>query len=158
TVLHCNPETTRVTGYEEAELLGKNLWAILFPGKLFTQVPRFISLLNPSPMLKDIPMTIRTKAGKERVIAFSRYMHQGATPDVADAAARSFICVGMDLTDRLLDAERAQLPPLEGEPLGQGGSAPGTFGPHVGNAGAIDGEVVTPIAISPKTPAGAGMP
>ena len=122
TVLHCNPETLRTTGYEETELVGKNLWAILFPGKLFAQVPRFISLIQPAALLRDVPMTIKTKRGDERVIAFTRHMHGGSASvnggggvDVSDTAGgtRSFICIGVDLTDRLLDADRAQLPEHE---------------------------------------------
>jgi PAS domain S-box-containing protein len=170
TVLHCNPETLRTTGYEEAELIGRNLWAVLFPGKLFAQVPKFISLVQPAALLRDVPMTIKTKLGDERVIAFTRHMHGGAGggtgADVSDTAggARSFICIGVDLTDRLLDADRAQLPEQEfmapelaSENAGSessGGVVP--FGPHIGNAGTVDGEVVTPIAISPRSPRGAG--
>jgi PAS domain S-box-containing protein len=150
TVLHLNPETSRITGYEPRELLGKNLFGILFPGKLFAQVPKFISLLQPSPLLKDFPMTIRTKSGHERVIAFSRYVHIGPMSVFSDSAPRTFICVGVDLTDRLTDADREKLPPSfitesELESLA-------TFGPNVGNGGAIDGEFVTPLAISPKAP------
>jgi hypothetical protein len=97
-----------------------------------------------------MPMTIRTKSGRERIIAFSRYLHVGPVSVFSDSAPRTFICVGVDLTDRLTDADRDKLPPSfitesELEEL-----AP--FGPHVGNGGAIDGEFVTPIAISPKAP------
>jgi PAS domain S-box-containing protein len=150
TVLHLNPETSRITGYEPRELLGKNLFAILFPGKLFAQVPKFISLIEPSPLLKDIPMTIRTKGGQERIIAFSRYVHIGPVSVFSDSAPRTFICVGVDLTDRLTDADREKLPPsfLTESEVGSLAS----FGPNVGNGGAIDGEFVTPIAISPKAP------
>jgi PAS domain S-box-containing protein len=146
-VLHCNPETCKVTGYAENELIGQNLWATLFPGRLFAQVPRFITLREPSPLLKDLPMTIRTKAGRERIIGFSRYLHTDVTAAPGDGFLRTFLCVGVDLTDRLLDAERAQLP--EGAPAA-GNSEGKAFGPHIGNAGAIDSEIVTPIAISPK--------
>lgn len=151
-VLHCNPETLRITGYAEGEFVGKNLWATLFPGKLFAQVPKFISLLQPAPLLKDVPMTIRTKAGAERIIAFSRYVHMDLSrASEGDVTPRSFICIGVDLTDRLLDADRAQLPPAET-------TGPGLmpFGPHIGNAGAIDSELVTPIAISPRPPGTTG--
>ena len=78
-VLHVNPEALRVTGYLEQELIGQNLWTLLFPGRLFAQVPRFISLISPSPLLKDVPMTIRTRNGEERIIAWSRYQHNGGT-------------------------------------------------------------------------------
>jgi PAS domain S-box-containing protein len=146
-VLHCNPEACRVTGFEERELVGRNLWATLFPGKLFAQVPRFISLLQPSPLLKDVPMTIRTKGGGERIIGLSRYAHTNVIYAPGEAFLRTFICIGVDLTDRLTDADRAQVP--EAAPPA-GGSGVATFGAHVGNAGAIDSEIVTPIAISPR--------
>jgi PAS domain S-box-containing protein len=154
-VLHCNPETSRVTGYEERELSGHNLWTLLFPGKLFAQVPRFISLVNPSPLLKDVPMTIRTRSGVERVIAWTRYFHTTGDSDTQPAGGlRTFICVGVDLTDRLLESERTQLPETGEAGRQQGGSFV-AFGPHIGNAGAIDSEIVTPIAITPR-PIGAG--
>ena len=153
-VLHCNPETLRVTGYQEEELVGKNLWAVLFPGKLFAQVPRFISLMQPAPQLKDVPLTIRTKTGAERVIGFRRHMYADVNVSAAETPARSFLCIGVDLTDRLLDAERAQLPELSDPAKGPGGRT--AFGPHIGNAGAIDGEIVTPIAISPRPPGTTG--
>jgi PAS domain S-box-containing protein len=145
-VLHCNPETCRVTGYAESELIGQNLWATLFPGRLFAQVPRFISLREPSPLLKDVPMTIRTKSGTERIIGFSRYLHSDTSGAAGSGYLQSFICVGVDLTDRLMDADRAQVP----EAAQPSGGDAGSFGAHVGNAGAIDGEFVTPIAISPR--------
>ncbi|HVT82178.1 MAG TPA: PAS domain-containing protein [Phycisphaerae bacterium] len=159
TVLHCNPEALKVTGYSEFELVGRNFWATVFPGKLFAQVPRFISLLNPMPasgLLKDVPMTLRTKEGAERVIAWTRYIHvaQGCG-NGEDSSLKSFICIGVDLTDRLQDADRSRMP----EALADG-DTPGlmAFGPHVGNAGAIEGEIVTPLAITPKLPDRTGVP
>ena len=153
-VLHVNPEALRVTGYLEQELIGQNLWALLFPGRLFAQVPRFISLISPSPLLKDVPMTIRTRSGEERIIAWSRYQHNGGVEGEAGGGSkggpRSFICIGVDLTDRLLDAERTLLSDPETRNAGSGGMG---VGPHAGNA--IDSEIVTPIAITPK-PVGAG--
>lgn len=151
-VLHCNPETCLTTGYQEQELLGKNLWAILFPGKLFAQVPKFVSLCAPSPLLRDVPMTIRTRQGAERVIGFSRYVHSSAPSNSADSGPRTFICVGVDLTDRLINADRGQLLPHEFSAPESKDAPPAAtnFGPHIGNAGAIDSEIVTPIAISPR--------
>jgi PAS domain S-box-containing protein len=146
-VLHCNPEACRVTGYTENELLAQNIWGLLFPGRLFAQVPRFISLIEPSPLLKDVPMTIRRKDGGERIIGFSRYLHTNATVPEGGPVLRSFIVVGVDLTDRLLEADRAQIPESAQPSASSGVQA---FGPHIGNAGAIDSEIVTPIAISPR--------
>jgi len=162
-VLHCNPATSRLTGYEERELVGKNFWGTLFPGKLFAQVPKVISSGQAGAaaeepaggdsgmsMFKDMPMTIRTKEGHERIIALSRYVHVSGggrnSGDASDSARRSMICVGIDLTDRLVDAERDRLPP---EDMAEGLMA---FGPHIGNAGTIEGEFVTPLAISPPSP------
>src|SRR5204862_6957472 len=68
---------------------------------------------------------------------------------------RTFICVGVDLTDRLLDSDRAQLPESCADEEHEKTSFM-AFGPHIGNAGSIDSEIVTPIAISPKS-IGAGI-
>src|SRR3982750_265049 len=74
-VLHCNPATSHLTGYEERELVGKNFWGLLFPGKLFAQVPKFVSSVqfgtgnaqaagdlsitgDVPASCKDVPMTI----------------------------------------------------------------------------------------------------
>ena len=101
----------------------------------------------------------------ERVIAWSRYIHQGEVPrDGTESAPRSFICVGVDITDRLLDAERSQLRVSPGdsadglEDQSRNGSGLMSFGPHIGNAGAIDSEIITPIAISPRAPGTMGGP
>jgi PAS domain S-box-containing protein len=150
-VLFCNPETTKITGYEQQELVGKNLWATLFPGKLFAQVPRFISPIAPSPLLKDTPLTIRTRGGQERVIAFTRFMHAAPVAgeggvDIQDVSIKTMVCIGADLTDRLLDSDKMN---------GAEGSGFLPFGPNVGNAGTVEGEIVTPLAISPPAPAGA---
>jgi PAS domain S-box-containing protein len=148
-VLHANPEALRVTGYAQQELMGQNLWTLLFPGKLFAQVPRFISLVRPSPLLKDVPMTIRTRSGQERIIVWSRHVHRPEEEREPEGGGLTFICIGVDLTDRLVDADRTQ---LSGADVGNPDHGPTltAFGPHIGNAGAIDSDIVTPIAISPK--------
>jgi len=134
TVLHCNPETVRVTGYAEGELVGKNFWAVLFPGRLFAQVPKFISAIHPVQALaKDVAMTLRTKAGQERTVAFSRFVHETGG---GSEAGRSVVCIGNDLTDRLLDSDKGNQ--LNAEPAG------------VGNV--VEGDVVTPLAITPPAP------
>ena len=111
-VLHCNPETSRITGYEESQLVGKNFWALLFPGRLFAQVPKFISSTAPSPLLKDTPLTIRTKGGEPRIIGFTRFIHTpaAATGCFRHTAPRTVVCIGVDLTDRLLAADKQDQP------------------------------------------------
>ena len=64
-----------------------------------------------------------------------------------EGGPRTFICIGMDLTDRLLDAERTQLPDPE-TCNADAGSSGMALDPYAGNA--IDSEIVTPIAITPK--------
>lgn len=139
-VLHCNPEASRITGYAESELVGAFFWGALFPGKLFAQVPKFISPDGiTSPLLHDRPMTIRTKNGAERIIAFTRFTRLEPA-DHADTGRRTIVCIGVDLTDRLIAADG--IDPVEEK----------HFGASAGNAGAIDGEVIVPIAISPPSP------
>ncbi len=144
TVLHCNPEVARVTGYGEAELFGRNFWSVLFPGRLFAQVPKFISAMQPfQAIANDIPMTLRTQDGKERVIAWSRFSHEEGT---GSGVEKSIICIGKDLTDRLLDSDNVDQP---ARIQGKGSIA---FGPPIGNVGTVDGDIIMPLAISPPAP------
>ncbi len=141
-VLHCNPEVVRATGYAEADLIGRNFWSLLFPGRLFAQVPKFISLMQPlQAVANEVPMTLRMRDGRERVVAWSRFLYSGTT-GAADVAAepRSLVCIGKDLTDRLLDADNAAQP------------NPIHFGPPIGNIGTVDGDIIMPLAISPPAP------
>ncbi len=94
-------------------------------------------------MLKDIPLTIRTKAGEPRIIGFTRFHHSAAGADSSDSAPRTLVFIGIDLTDRLLAADKQDQPSAGSE------RPPAPFGPHIGNGGTIEGEFVTPIAISP---------
>jgi len=140
TVLHCNPETLRVTGYSEEELVGKNFWGMLFPGRLFAQVPKFISAIHPVQALaKDVAMTLRTKVGKERTVAFSRFVHDTAGGD----GTRSVVCIGNDLTDRLLESDKGHLNALPADATALTGEA------GVVPEGDVEGEIVIPLAITP---------
>ncbi len=151
-VLRSNPEFTRITGYSPADLEGKNFWALLFPGRLFAQVPRFVSAVHPSPLLRDIPMVIRTKRGQERTIAWTRFVVTSANESPC------IVCVGSDLTDRLMDSDRLPnvvlpantpckptLPDLES--LASTDSITPTENPA--DTPEIDGTFVTPLAVSP---------
>ncbi len=142
-VLHCNPMTTAITGFPETYLVGRNFWAVMFPGKLFAQVPRFISPIAATPLLSDTPMTLKRRDGAERIVAFTRFVH-APCGDPSDSGLKTMVCIGVDLTDRLTNADREKTAP--------GQNDPGSLGPQVGNGGTIDGEVVTPIAISPPSP------
>jgi PAS domain S-box-containing protein len=144
-VLNMNPEAVRVLGYAERELAGKNFWSVLFPGRLFAQVPRFMSAADPMQQFaRDVPMTVRTKDGRDRVLAWTRHVQNGT------GSLKMLLCMGVDLTDRLTTADLAAA-------TGRGQSAelpePTVMG--VGNGGTVDSETVTPIAI---TPPAAGSP
>jgi hypothetical protein len=133
----------RVTGYSEGEMLGQNFWALLFPGRLFAQVPRFISAVHPAGLLaSDVAMVIKTKLGQERVVAWSRINQESAGMNVPGPteSAPAIICFGTDLTDRLnaADAETAAGSVRKDDPV---------TGPE--NALPVDGDIVTPLAISP---------
>ena len=146
TVLHCNPEAVRVTGYAEEELVGKNFWGMLFPGRLFAQVPKFISAIHPVQALaKDVAMTLRTKSGQERTVAFSRFVHDtagGTGGGQGVEGKRSVVCIGNDLTDRLLESDKGHLNALPADATALGAEG-------LGGLVALDGEVVTPLAITP---------
>ncbi len=74
-VLAMNPEAESVTGYISKQLIGKNIWATMFPGKLFQQVPKFISPAKINQVIRNQQMTLRTKEGAEYTMMFSRFVH-----------------------------------------------------------------------------------
>jgi PAS domain S-box-containing protein len=141
-VLYANPAANRVTGYAEGEMLGQNFWGLLFPGRLFAQVPRFISSVHPAGMLgSDVAMVIKTKSGQERVVAWSRINQEKAGLNVPGPkeTAPAIICFGTDLTDRLNASEAASV---------QGTAKKDDFAREE-EPDPIDGDIVTPLAISP---------
>jgi PAS domain S-box-containing protein len=157
-VLHCNAAACHATGFSEKELLGKNFWALLFPGKLFAQVPRFMSATHPAQLVgKDVAMVMRTRDGKERVVAWTKVVHERGGQ--GDAKSRAIICFGTDLTDRLVDSDLGNKSAGPNGNRGAGDDNFVPFGPGVGNAGSVDysdSEVITPIAISPPALAADG--
>ena len=128
-VLSVNEQTSRVTGYAIAELVGKNWWGTMFPGKLFKQVPKFISVVDPGGVLRDVPMVIATKDGQQRTIAWTRFTRELPT------GGRETVLIGMDLTDRLSAADRE--------------AALGADAKAEVRAEEVDGSFVKPIAASP---------
>jgi hypothetical protein len=97
-------------------------------------------------------MTLRTRQGAERIVAFTRFIHAPRSPnDATDTGLKTLVCVGVDLTDRLLDADKQGLPEAA---LDAAAFIP--FGPQPGNGGAVDADIVQPLAISPPAPQ-AGM-
>jgi PAS domain S-box-containing protein len=144
-VLDMNAAVTRVTGYERSELLGRNWWSTLFPGKLFQQVPRFMSARSEAALFRDTPLTLRCKDGSERIVAWNRYARDADWAALQDGkTATEWVCIGTDLTQRLDDADRAAAsaaidePPIEqGDPIEQAG------------ADQVAGDFIEPLAILP---------
>lgn len=140
-VLGLNPHVTRITGYEVSDLIGRNWWATLFPGRLFAQVPKFFSSHKLDAIIRDFPMTLRTKDGKEKTVAFTRFLRQSGQ-------WQEVVCLGQDLTDRLTDADRQR---------GEGAEPPVTpeLQPHADAAftvmseAELQGDFIMPLAISP---------
>jgi hypothetical protein len=94
-------------------------------------------------------MVIKTKDGQERVVAWSRINQERAGLNVPGPteSAPAIICFGTDLTDRLnaADAETAAGNVRKpGEDFNKGAEA----------APPVDGDIVTPLAISPPILAG----
>jgi PAS domain S-box-containing protein len=154
-VQQCNPEVSRATGYAFGELVGRNFWALLFPGRLFAQVTRFISAVNPNPLLRDMPLTLRTKGGQERTIAWTRFFVPAERSAGGDAGEgppkRSLVCVGVDLTDRLLDSDKLPNLVVGSGPTVDEGGLPGATVQTGAETGAdvLDGTFVIPLAASP---------
>lgn len=136
-VLGINPQVTRVTGYEPMELVGRNWWGTMFPGKLFAQVPKFITPGQadcPPPLRPEHPMVLQAKDGTERTVAWTRFSWS------SPLGWKEVVCLGQDLTDRLTDADRAA---TTAGLAGKGAAVPTAPGEE------IEGGFVQPLAVSP---------
>jgi PAS domain S-box-containing protein len=125
-VVSVNNEVCKITGYSNEDIVGQNWWGTMFPGKLFRQVPKFISAVAPvigGGVLRDVPMMVAAKDGQLRTIAWTRFTRDSQT------GGNEIVLIGMDLTDRLTDADRE----ATGEATVDG----------------IEGTIVTPILASP---------
>ncbi len=134
-VLAANPEAARATGFEVKDLVGRNFWGLLFPGKLFQQVPKFLAGLKDGGSIRDRPMVMATKSGLECVVAWSRFSRKSADDKIVE-----ILCTGIDLTQRLIDADRPSLPEFTVTPNHKN---------VVHTADHIEGEFVQPLAVSP---------
>jgi PAS domain S-box-containing protein len=137
-VLGVNEEVTRLTGYAQTDLLSRNWWGMMFPGKLFRQVPKFISaakMVENSGVLRDVPMVIATRDGSERTVAWTRFLRSG------ENETQELVLIGLDLTDRLTNADRDAASAAMGEVAGE------ALVPSL--AEEIEGSFVTPIQASP---------
>jgi PAS domain S-box-containing protein len=98
TVLTMNPAGESITGYQAAEIIGKNFWETLHPGKAFRRVEEMLRL-HQEQAVTDFEATLTRKDGGHRVVAWSLidYCPPGEAP--------SLICFGSDIT-RLKQTEQ----------------------------------------------------
>ena len=135
-VVSVNNEVTKVTGYAAEELVRRNWWGTLFPGKLFRQVPKFVNAVEPAVgggVLRDVPMVLATKDGRQRTVAWTRFTRD------SENGAKEMVLIGLDLTDRLSNADREAA-------CDAMGASPNTV-PSL--ADEIEGTIITPLQASP---------
>lgn len=135
-ILAANPEVARVTGYPCSDLVGRNVWGLLFPGKLFQQVPKFLVPLRAGSPLRDCPMTLRTRDGADCAVTWS-----GVPCGGTDGTVREIICTGIDLTQRLSAAAPTTVPDISVAPVNANTVYPANQ--------QIEGDFVAPLAITP---------
>jgi len=92
-VIAVNDAGCRMTGYSREELFAANYWDLLYPGDLAHQVDTLLGDLEHRPEVRDYPMTLTTRDGSRRVIAWSslnRYDAAGALIEI--------VGLGVDVT------------------------------------------------------------
>ena len=120
TVIAANPATTRITGYSEAELVGRPLWEYLLTGG---QREDATELFATQQLPRTGEAQLQTKDGQQLAVMFSSDMHRASADapvtvvlsatDVTDArqnagmvshllrSARTIAFVGTDLAGRI---------------------------------------------------------
>jgi PAS domain S-box-containing protein len=89
-----NAAVTRATGYQPDELIGRNWWRVMYPGHEYAQVERLLAD-EENFRVHDYEMTLTTKDGRERTIAWN-------AANMLDARKRltTIVGLGRDVTDR----------------------------------------------------------
>ncbi len=99
-----NPAWQQVAGYREEELAGRNYWELMYPGPQYQQVERFFRDLKKGD-LRDYEMTLTTKDGKKRTLAWNSLQRCDENGDLVE-----LVGFGNDITDRKrAEAEREKL-------------------------------------------------
>lgn len=138
-ILSMNPEAEHLTGYTTDQIIGRNFWATMFPGKLFQQVPKFISFSRLNQTVRNQQMTLKRKDASECTLLISRFMHQ------AEDQRKELVVVAIDPPAELKALATTQIEeslPPDPKPTDE---------PQVISSATMPvGEFVKPIAISPK--------
>jgi two-component system cell cycle sensor histidine kinase/response regulator CckA len=103
-----NFAAANVTGYRPEELIGRNWWRILYPGDEYKQVETLLAD-ESSFRVRDYEMTLTTKDGAKRVIAWN-------SANILDATKRisTIVGIGRDVTRMVkLEGELRQAQKME---------------------------------------------
>lgn len=82
--LFLNPAASKVTGYCEDEIVGKNWWSVLYPGNDYEQVIQLYKDFEQGQVY-DYEMILTTKEGEKRTIAWNslnRYDSNGKLMEI----------------------------------------------------------------------------
>ena len=89
-----NPAGECITGYNQAQIVGKNWWETFYPGELYTQVVNFFEVLKKCSLTR-YEMILLTRSKKRRVISWNftcNYDKQGQLSEI--------IGFGNDITEQ----------------------------------------------------------
>ncbi|MEQ8659190.1 MAG: PAS domain-containing protein, partial [Gammaproteobacteria bacterium] len=92
-VIAVNDTGCRITGYSREAFFAANYWELLYPGELAYQVGALLADLGDARELRDYPMTLATRTGERRVIAWSSLNRRAP-----DGRLLEIIGLGVDIT------------------------------------------------------------
>ncbi len=92
-VIAVNDTGCRLTGYDRESLVGANFWSLAYPGELAAQVERLQQQFRRTQQVRDYPMTLATRDGTRRVIAWTSMNRRDAQGEVVE-----IIGAGIDIT------------------------------------------------------------
>lgn len=93
-VIFFNPAVEKITGYSIKEISDLNWWKTLYPGELYSQVEKFLMLINQGEV-QDYEMIMKTKNGTLITIAWNASFNK----DENDNLSEIYI-FGHDITKR----------------------------------------------------------
>jgi len=140
-ILAMNPEAESLTGHTSDQIIGRSFWATMFPGKLFQQVPKFISHAKLNQTIRNQQMTLRRRDGSESTLLLSRFMHQ------AEEQRRELVIVAIDPPAEL--KALAAAPTHEHQDC-QPKELQHAASENKASAAIPEGDFVTPLAVSPR--------
>ncbi|MEQ8497359.1 MAG: EAL domain-containing protein [Gammaproteobacteria bacterium] len=92
-VIAVNDAGCRITGYSRETFFSSNYWELLYPGELAHQVDTLLADFSGAAEVRDYPMTLATRNGGRRVIAWSSLNRHAP-----DGSLREIIGLGVDIT------------------------------------------------------------